>query len=498
MNSYYRIRYILFFLITAASVYLSIHFSSKYFKLDADTINSALVWGEIRNNGIDAIKSWIPTEDNWYLSVYPIHFIIYAFFGWTSIHTLIAISSAQVLACAFLSFLIVRRISNGAYSILIMPALCSLPYFCYAIGFISHPFSHNTSNLYGLLLIYININTNKRLYRSLFSCVIILIAAVSDPWLMAAYGLPVMLHSLVVDIKQKQNRFMPSLFLFLSLIIYFSQFIQKCLGVPVAHFHIADFTVIKSNIYWYIYSIGGMVNMSYHDSDVYKLISFLIFITLGTYGILRLYSSGRKEVSFLMMMSVAGISGAYILGLPEKQYYSARFLVNVIYIYYIISFFMIALDRKIRCFYFIAVIFVSISSIIGHVRNSSDNLVLAAEQQLRFMEENNLKYGFGPYWSGNPNVVTWLSKSDIDFNPIIFRADDGYMDWATPHAQSFRDNIKPKKKSTFIMISSDGESCKDIDICIRGVKEQYGNPDKIIRYHDSFFYVYDNGLKHVN
>lgn len=498
MNTHHKKNYFLLFFVSVISIYLSTYLSSKYFKLDGDTINSALVWSEFQNDGISAIRNWIPTEDNWYLSVYPIHFIIYMIFGWKSINSLIAISSIQVFACAFLSFLIVKKISNSIYSIIIIPALCALPYLCYEIGFISHPFSHNTSNLYGLILIYINTLARNRFTRSLISSAIILIAGISDPWFIAAYGLPALLHSILVDINERSNRFIPSICLLLALLIYFSQAIQKCLEVPASHFHLANFDAIKSNVYWYIYAIGGMINISYEDSDALRFASFSIVMLLGLYGMIKMYSSGKREISFLLLMSAAGISGAYILGLPEKQYYSARFLVNIIYIYYITSFFVISSENKAKFIYFISVFLVATSSFIGHTQKSNDNLALAAEQQLKFMDENDLKYGFGPYWSGNPNVISWLSKGEIDFNPIIFRSDNGFLDWATPRAQSFRDKIQPKKKKTFIMISSDGESCKDIDICIGGIKEQYGAPDRIIGYNESFFYVYNHGLKQVN
>lgn len=484
----------LFFLISTFSLILSIYTSGKYFTLDADTINSALVWGEIERSGFHAIKEWIPTDDNWYLSVYPIHFIIYKIFGYESINTLIAISSLQVFTCAIISFLILSKITSNKNSIFIVPFLCFLPYFCYKVGFISHPFSHNTSNLYGLLLIYVNLRINRKILASIISSLIILIAGVSDPWYIASFGIPFLLYQLLSDSTDKKNKFIPSTIALISLLIYFSHILQNWLAVPLSHFHLASIEVIKSNIYWYAYGIGSMLNLFYADNEISRIASFVVIMTLGAYGLYKLYFAEKNAISFLLVMSVAGISGAYILGSPEKQYYSARFLVNIVYIFYIISFFMILSKHGSKHLYIIAISFISISSLVVHLKQNSDNLVSSAESQVKFMEQNGLNYGFGPYWSGNPNVVNWLSKGEIDFSPVIFRNDNGFIDWNTPHAQSFRNKIKPGNKKTFIMLSSDGESCSNIDLCIDGINKQYGKPDAIIKYQSSLFYVYDKGL----
>lgn len=93
------------------------------FVIDSDVSNSAIVWHEISKNGWSIIKKWRATPDNWYFTVYPIHFLLFKLTGSTSPEILRFLAMAQLFICATLVSLICFERSKNCLSFILIPLL---------------------------------------------------------------------------------------------------------------------------------------------------------------------------------------------------------------------------------------------------------------------------------------------------------------------------------------------------------------------------------------
>jgi hypothetical protein len=468
---------------------ISYYLSCSYFSADADVINSAITWVEIQKHGLSVMKSWNPTIDNWYFAIYPIHYVVFWLFGGPSILILNIISAVQVTLCSLFASLIAYKVTQRKSSFLLIILFSSLSSFSYAVGFISHPFSHNVINIYGLLCILIYISFSNKIATCLSISFLSIIASISDPWFIVAYLLPFLLHSLYnKKINNEESWFQPLVYI-LTLALFFSKVIQKALNLPVANFKLAVFDVIYTNVKWFFLDLGRMINLFFIESAPAYFISSLVLIFLLIFMIWK----KKNSLNVLLLLSILGVTSSFVIGLPEKMEYSARFLVNIIYIIPL----MIFINTQKKLIPIVSLFFVIMltSAIYSHTLHTKDNHDLDAKEQMAFMKENHLTYGYGAYWGAKANAISWLSNGGIIIRPMMIENNTGRIDWESKHAQSFDSWYKPRPEKTFIAISPDVETCPNTDLCINGMKEQFGAPDNTLKFRNITFLVYNEGLK---
>lgn len=461
----------------------------RYFSANADMVNSALAWNEIKEHGLSVLKVWQPTVDNWYLAIYPFHFLIFYLFGDPGVTMLKLMSVSQTVLTSLVASLIVYQVTKKRDSFLLIIFFSCLSYFAYVIGFVHHLFSHNAINLYGLLCLLIYIRWQSSIAVTILICVLSFAASVSDPWYIVAYLLPFAIFSLCVQIRRERTGFNAGIqfcMFSLTIALFFSGIIQKAMNVPVAHFELAKIDAIINNIKWYFLDYGRMVNFLFMENNVAYVISVISLISITLWLFI---SNASRSINFLFMLSVLGISSTFIIGNPEKAQYSARFLVNILYLAPIIIF--TNLGRKhlaIVMPIFIMSILTSVWSHMSHGKNNADESTV---QMIQFMRENNLNYGYGDYWGLRANDATWRSGGDVVIRPVLFDKDTGMIKWRRKHSQSFSTWYGPYKGKAFIAMTEVGETCHDIKKCFEGVQNQYGKPDDILKYKKITFFVYD-------
>lgn len=473
---------------TAIGFIISYYLSSRYFSADADVISSAITWVEIQKHGLGVMQSWSPTTDNWYFAIYPIHYLIFWIFGGPSILILKIISAAQVTLCSLIASLIAYKITNRKTSFFLIIFYSSLSYFSYAVGFISHPFSHNVMNLYGLLCILINISCKNKIAACLCISFLSLIASISDPWFVVAYLLPFTLYSLYKMKVNGESWFQPLVYI-LTLVLFFSKVIQKSLNLPFASFHLASFDVILTNVNWFFLDSGRMINLFFVESTSFYLISSLVTLCFFIFIIWK----KKNSINVLLLLSILGVASSFIIGLPEKMEYSARFLVNIVYIVPLMIF--INTQRKFNPITSLFFGMAFISAIYSHTLHTKNNHDLDVKEQMNFMRENHLTYGYGAYWGTKANAISWISNGKIIIRPMTVELSTGRIDWGQKRSQSFDLWYKPLPERTFIAISPDVETCPKIELCLDGMKQQFGEPDNTLKFKDITFLVYNKGLK---
>ncbi len=476
-------------------VLLSYYFVSINFSADNDVANSAIVWHEIEQYGFSVLSQWRPTPDNWYFSTYPIHFLIFELTGSSSARIIKFIEIFQVFLAAFIATLICYRKTQSHYALLLIPFFCGLSAFAYSVAYISHPFSHNLTNVYGLLCIYLYMVKPKtvNLYYETRICALILIASISDPWFQAAYYLPLFLtsiYSVFLAGTQAKKSIIP---LFITGIILFTHLIERTLHLPVARFSLGSPEQMLSNAYWFLVGLGGSLNFFFVQTDNLNIFSSIIIIILYFYALM--INKKRDTIDLVVFLSLAGITSAFILSNVPGAPFSARFFVNIIYLSIIVIFTSALINTKKWLLAAMAILFMS--GVYSHWHaaiNSSDR---STAELHAFLEKNKLYYGFGPYWGSKALAITWDSGWKINIRPVSFDKINGFMKLGG-RSQSFdywyipENNEAPQRQ--FIALASEGEECPNLQLCLDGVVKQFGEPAEKLIFNNILFYIYNRPI----
>jgi hypothetical protein len=465
------------------------------FLADSDVANSPTVWHEITQHGWSVMRNWRPTIDNWYFSAYPIHFLLFELTGGTSPEILRWLSIAQLFLCAVLAAMICYERSNNSLSFLLVPFFCGLSHYAQVSGYVAHPFSHNLTNLYGLLCVYLYL-VNLR-HRSLLIDVVlyllVIAASVSDPWLLAAFYLPLLLVNFYEIFGLKIRPFKGLVAPVLTGIVLFTHSVERIFHLPVAHFSLGSPQQMIDNARWLLYGLGGMLNLFVAERDSLFMISAAIVLVLYLSSINK--PSRISNVDFLILMSVFGISSAFILSSTPGAYVSARFFVNIVYLIISVIFLHAVSHRKIML---VPLLILMISGYASNfIQTPLRDSPSISSDIIAFMQAHNLDYGYGPYWGTDALATGWRSDWHQIIRPVTFDTSTGFINF-TGRPQTF-DNwyqfgADKAWKRQFVAIYNDGEQCRDITICLAGVKKQFGQPDETLRFRDTTFYIYNKSL----
>jgi len=475
-----------------AGLILACFFVHLHYQPDSDIANSAVTWHEVSRKGLSSLNDWRPTPDNWYFSVYPVNYLVFYIFG-SSPFVMELIEVFQLFLLALFSSMICYQLTKNSKSFLLIPLLCSLSSFSFTVGYISHPASHNLTNLYGLVSIYIFIGKRRDCltWRDFAILLISIAASVSDPWFLPAFYLPMFISSIYWSISNKKlNITSHCLWLAVAALI-FSHAIERYFYLPVASFSLGPISQWLNNFYWLMFGVGGISNIFLINSKFTYISSSAIFLFFISYALYA--SSIRKDIKVFIAMSILGISSSFIIGSNVGAEKHARFFVNITYIGLIICFSALIMSR-VRMFYIFFLLLI-VSQLYSHTQPERRLLPWSSVKVLNTLKKHNLDYGFGPYWGAQALAVTWISDFNVALRPVTFEKDTGHMILGGRPQTFDHWYSAPLNRKTFIIIMTDVEECHELQTCLNGVKEQYGNPDEIINDSNVNIYVYDNGLK---
>jgi hypothetical protein len=481
-----------------------------------------MLWQGINDHGMSWLSGWIFTQDNWLFSLVPFHFLGFLIFGATPAVVIFGGWVIFILS-AFISGVIAWKLNAKRAALLIPVVLLFTGHFVHANSFASYSTSHNVTNLFGLasLLVILQwVQAQKNI--SLILLLLILIAgAVSDPWMVAAYNLPIMLVSAILyfmpTLKIKRMD-CAKLFLvaLVSILAVKTKLFRTLSFLPSMEFHVGSWETIKNNVSFLIKNLGGMLDiLPFRESNefIYAAISLVIIVSLLIVNVGKaIRSSVINEKSIFIFVlfsffSIGGISLAYSIGSIEATSITARFLVNCMYLNVIGL--GVLVDRhwgnSSTTSRLISLSVTALFLLAGITSNfqawRTPGLALkdgGTIELLDFLQNNNLSYGYGPYWGAHANAVTAASGSKVRIRPVVFDNTTGMMIAGTRPESSkhwyLPDDAPADQKEYFVLVRRDVEECVDINLCIAGLEKQFGPAVKQLKYSDATILVWDHPL----
>jgi hypothetical protein len=492
------------------------------FGIDADTSHSLILWEGIRQNGVAWLTDWFFTQDNWLLSLFPFHFLGFAIFGATASVVIIGGWIIFVLS-AILSGMIAWQLGVRKAPLLITVVLLNLGLYAHATGFVSYSTSHNISNLFGLFSIYILMKwVSSRLDRWLVILLIVLLCgAISDPWMLASYNLPILLVSFYFFLRPRKDLTRKNCLKIIAITIFSifsvkSQLFGQLSFLPSMHFAPGAWSTVNDNAVYLLKDLGGLLNIipfvgtnSFIPSviSLFILLFFLEFYALNYKNIIGKIRTPMVLYFIFAFFSVSGILSSFVISSVPAQDYSARFLINCIYLIPISIGVLAEFNWKtINSIFRHATILIVSLFLISNLA-STFSLVLSSDFKFKetgvsdtiaFLKEKGLTYGYGPYWGANANAVTTASNFQVIVRPVVFDKQTGSMIVGNRAQTSKRwygeQDIPKETKKYFVIVKSDGEECPDVDICLSGLVKQFGEPVDRYKRADYIILVWDHKL----
>ena len=492
-----------FLLLVAISVLFTIWLEFRYFPVEPDVANSPIVWQEILNTGVGAINSWQPTIDNWYFTVYPVNFITYYVLGDSGLFSLKLSTAIFSISIVFLAYGIVTAFLKKIYGAVAIVLLTLIPAFGYKFGFVGHPFSHNSTNCFGLLCLLILATSPGKIsvFRACCVAIIATLSSLSDPWFLAAYFIPMVIYFFYLFLRNKCN-FYNFLVIIAFFFISWKGFIQKLIGLPIHHFSLVPLHTMLDNLKIFPLLIGKSLNLFFINNEVAAYLSFCVWVAVFLHSIfIVIKNKSDRYVDFVIisLFSVLGVVSSFILSYASASEISARFFVNVTCLALIIC--CLYMTSRFKIFYIIISLLFSLSSICSYMNNKGPlhNQYQQNIDYIKFLESHNLNYGYGAFW-GMSNTVNWLSNGGIHVTPIFFN-NDGTADFASARVQTMKSwhtaeyfENAPIRQFIAISVAKDGERCTNIDVCLSGIQSQLGKPDEVVYFQGDTIFVYNKRL----
>lgn len=504
-------------------IYGSLKVVCAQFGIDSDTSHSIMLWYGVHAHNLSWIKDWAFTQDNWLLSLLPFHFAGFALFG-PSPAVVILFGWVIFLCSAFISGVIAWQLQAKKAAFILSAGLLFFGFYAHEAGYLAYSTSHNITNLFGLLSFALIFSWLKKpnILKLVAALIILFAGAFSDPWMTAAYILPIALTAIVFlafPLTFGVSRVDSLKLLVMTLctmILIKSQLFGVLNFLPHMEFIPGNWIRINANSIVLIQDLGGLLNIAPFNKDnpfLPALLTLIILISLLVYTFLKAVKSGyslkaQNGAFFLFAtLSVGGIVAAFVISAAVAERFSARFLINCVYLIPIALAVLIEYNwpkgAKIEKATYLSVsaLFV-LAGIISNFHELKkpgfafkDTGVPAL---IRFLKENNLTYGYGPYWGASANAVTAASKLEVVIRPVVFSPFNG-MIIAGNRVESAKDwyteaDFPANQKQYFVLVTRDFENCPDVNVCINGITRQFGKPAKTLKYNDATILVWDHPL----
>lgn len=475
--------------------------TSRYFPIEADVVNSPIVWRTLSESGLDFYKDWKPTVDNWYFTVYPVNFLFFSILGDDGRVPL-------VLSTAIFSFIIAVIVTKTyakkddilSYSLSIL-ALTFLSAYSFVYGFVAHPFSHNSTNAYGFIALFIFIaNIEKRSFIfSLILSTIMLFASIADPWFLASFFLPVLLVS-IVNFRNDKFYILSNSIYILTFILSYSNEIQIALQIPTHNFTLVTTGEMINNFQWLILLVGQSLNIFLISNKFTHIASFctwVVFIIFCTTVFFR--SPIARNKYLIAILSITGVCSAFVLSYKSPGDMSLRFFMNVTIFTLAVT--VLAMTTKLRIVSTLLLTLFIITSLYSYSvkTNPLRDQTAETKEYIKFLHENKLSYGYGSFWRLSANV-NWLAKDDIHITPVFFDK-NGDINFNAVRVQTMKSwhskkflEAAPARQFIAISLGGDTERCKDKELCMSTISERFGPPSEVLHFKELTLLVYNKKL----
>lgn len=502
MLSSQQMKRMIWLLLIAFTFVASWYLTFRYFPFEPDVANSPLVWRGFLTEGFSVFKDWYPTPDNWYFTVYPINFIFFSLLSSDGRFAL-TLSTMFFIFITPLIVAVIVNVTNKKISFIFAPILIiSLPAYCYIYGFIAHPFSHYSTNFFGIVvfaLCFFNLKKQSTAICLLYS-LLSLLAAVSDPWFAATYFLPLLLTHLYFTWQKIITKKISIIYL-ITFIFTMIHAVPRWLHIPIQQFELVPFSQWSVNIEWVIHVMGRSLNLFFFDNNIAYSASLLIWSTLFIHALIVCWKKGNQSrfIAIFSFLSVAAIISSFIIGYDMPYEGSARFFVNA----FIFLMMVITLRFSFKSNPLIAFVFALFlcSSYYSYYKYSAPIADQEAKTRayIDFLKKNNLMFGYSDYWQ-LANNVNWLSEEEIHITSVLWQDSFQIMS-DSPRRQTMRSWLKPdfiqqSPERQFVAIPAveTADENSEANRRVNAIRKQLGAADEVMTFEGMTILVYNHRI----
>lgn len=510
----------LVYLLLAYSLVASFLVVFGTFKEENDALYGLVLWKELKSHGFDALHSWSYAADSF---LFPLLIIQIPFFLITNDATWspILVGYLIFVGQALIVGMMVARRYPKQIAILSIAILLSLNEFVHTQMSASYATSHNISNLIGLATIFIvSAERRSRFYLKEFLVFTILtITAISDPWTIAIYTLPItatLIYFSVIPGSKTAKKGMLLLLAMLSFVLSKTNAFGLVSFLPPNELDIKTrFKIIfvhrnleslQNNFKVFQNSFKEVfISNEFIQMGQFQNVFFLTLICSATYVVIKYAIDGfTQKVQFshapvYASVSIAATFFAFLVG-PTAGLKGSQWLVALPYAVFI----LITLRRKSLSrhevksrWLLIGTMWVFVYSSIN-IFNSSFDLSTIDEKTssvVQFANREKQIYGFGSYWGTNANVIALETEGKVKIRPIRFDHESKRLIFqgrpATLDSWYSIDDLPRGESEIFFLISRDEEECQSLLVCKTIIAAQFGEPLRVAHLSDMVMMIYD-------
>ena len=486
---------------------------------DADVAAQVVLWDSLLHQGFGFLDTWRFTQDNWLFSLTSINFLIYSLFG-TNPLIVVGVGWLIFVASVGMTSLLAYRVAGWRAAIPIMVVLIFANSLAIGpAGFLAHPVSHNVSAAWAVLALLLAHRAIAResVFFSVLVGLCILVDVLSDPWSGAAIALPLIIVSLAVAVLHWRRRagwFAAILFVVAAISFWAAR--TRVFGLlefmPQSGFDMTDPGGLVKNVGWMFRSLAIIFNIvPFADVDNVpaNVIGFAalaaILISAVALTVKRLPETAPAEqlVSGVAIVSICGIAAAFMLfSWGEPTMIVGRFFPNVYYFGTLLVGIAAARNWD-RLRWSVKLVFPAYGVLLIASGLASAPGLWTGRTPLRrddyitglatLLEQNNLSYGYGPYWGAQALAMKWMSDGRVTIRPVAFDKDADVVNGL--HAQDstiwYGPGTEPAgTRDTFLVVKNDGENCPNVDACVATAIRQFGEPSRRLEFEEAVILVW--------
>jgi hypothetical protein len=501
--------------------WISLKYTCAAWGIDPDVAETVVLVDGYAQHGWKFLATFHYTQDNWLLSLVPLSALVFLIVG-TKATAVILLGWLIFMASAILAAAICSEITDNRRAWLILPfCLMANQAAIGSTGFLAQPVSHNVTAMYCLFYVYAMILWIKRRWWIMLALGMIafVLAGLSDPWAMAAFGLPAVLAALVAWLarpsREASRIFLPVLLIACVQLVIVRTKAFGLLGfLPPSFLHLTDWDGVNSNFVWITAAFANIFNpfpgLGAPRALTTTVICGLTLMILW-WASRRLFRFRHKlgpQLRFvgpLALLSLTVPVAAFIVSDFSRSLMVGRFLIAAYFFLPVIVGAALTLRSEdhipmVRAGAAVLAALVMTSSVISNAQAWRDQHFAISAQDILgwigFLRAHDLHFGYGPYWGSEANVVAWISKGQVTVRPIQFDSRTGFVAprWGQTSPLWYQKSNVPVLPSYFVVLTNDGENCPDFSVCLAGVQKQFGPAQEVLSYEGRTVLVWNHPL----
>ncbi|MFO1415252.1 MAG: hypothetical protein U1F10_15375 [Burkholderiales bacterium] len=414
----------------------------------ADCVNGALLYADVRREGLPAVAAWRLPADN-FLLVLHVFTVPWLALAGTGLASLVVLGSVIfVLGVAGTGWLVARATRDayaGAFAVLL---LFALPVSIAHVNQ-SHPVGHGSTMLFVLLATWIGATLAAGdpplRTRALLLTAIVLASTVSDPWFAAVASVPLALAAVIAAAAgQVPWAGVRGLLLALAAgngLAYAALRLAKRAGWLQPHaLSFADPGMIAANVRSLLEALPLLFN---YDRESLPAALWWPFVVLGMALLVlvavragaawRALDARGRFVLLFAVLGIACAAGAFLgteFAFHNGGRTSARYLLNVYYMAFVVAAIVLgATWPTLRWRRWVALAWMAIFALpntynavreVYYNRFAPSPSLLAHHEVVRVLAREGLHDGLAPYATGavGANSLTWFAEGGLRIRPV--------------------------------------------------------------------------------